>query len=217
MAEATLTAPVTPTTGTPAAPQAPASPASPPVAPVTSETKGEQTTEAKTEAPKGLLTEEPKKASLPEDYQPALEGERKLAEGVAKEYVAGAREAGLTPEAANKLVNRLTKAVDAQAKASAEAQIQTWAGELKAHPTLGGEKLEASLADARAALNEFGNDSLRELLKGGLQYHPGVIEMLAAVQKKVGGDRKFVASASSVSGPRSDAELFFGSSTKTGQ
>lgn len=220
MTEALLTGePQTPTDGKTAA-QAPAKDTSsvpdqgkqPPVQDASKTEKVESKTEPKAESkepakepPKGLLdakVEEAKteeKSAVPEKYDLKLEGDIKLSPAMQKGAEDAARGAGLTNDQFNKLMNPLVKSHIESQKAAEQTTRDTlvkgWSESLSAHKTLGGEKLEETLANARKSLTEFLPDEKTRtdfeglLRETGLQYHPALIELLANVRTKVGGDK----------------------------
>lgn len=188
MTEALLTGePQTPTDGTTAAQVPATSTSSVPME------QGKQTTpEVKTseQAPekKGLLTTEPK-AAVPEKYEFKLDGDAKLSEPMQKGVEGAFREAGLTNEAANKLLNSLVKSHQESQEAAVASMRETWANEVKTDKELGGDNLNETLKYAKSALKEFGSKELTDLLDAsGLSDNKHFIRLLSQIGRKVGGD-----------------------------
>lgn len=141
-------------------------------------------------APKGMLDEPPKDeakkpATVPEKY------EFKLKSGQApvlnmQGYEKVARDLGLPQDAANSVLDTLNDAMTERR----ESTVKAWADELAADKELGGEKLTATFAAAKAALDEFGSKDLVDLLRvTGLQHNKHVVKMLRDMRLKVGGDK----------------------------
>lgn len=137
-------------------------------------------------------TAEGAKDAAPEKYdlkQP--EGSLLSAEAV-QEVEALAREAGLSNEHAQKLLDAREAAVSGHlAKLGEEhaARIETWNTELKADPEVGGAKFEASLRGAEKVLAKFGDEQLRKDLEAsGYGSHPGLFKMLARVSAAISED-----------------------------
>ena len=70
------------------------------------------------------------------------------------------------------LVN--TNALDANA--AFNRQVETWEGEAKADPVIGGDAYDANVATAMIAIKEYGSPELTEILdQSGLGSHPAMI------------------------------------------
>lgn len=237
MTDALLTEPQTPTDGqTAAQPETPdkGTPAPAPESQQTGKPEAEQqqkqpadaskqqaTDVAKKEAPKpprpGLVTEGEKADSkkteaapaAPEKWELKNEGEHKVAPELLSTYEKVAREVGMKAGDAQKMLDTLRTAARENEQRMLDMTIGKWADELKAHPTLGGDNLDETLANGRKALAEFGTPELSELLlQTGLQYHPAIVGLLAQVHQKVGGDR-IVTGASPKGGADRSAQGFY--------
>lgn len=149
----TQAAPATPATAT-AAP-APATTAAPAAAPAAPETPVEYAFE------------------LPEGVD--------LDEKGAESLTALAREHKLAPEAAQKLVDLYADRVQAQANAFKE-MVTGWETEVKRDPEIGGDKLTATIAVAKTAIDKYGSPALLGLLDSSkMGSHPEVIKFLHKV------------------------------------
>ena len=102
-------------------------------------------------------------------------------------FTALAKELKLPADTAQKVVDLAAQ----EAKASAEAHtalVQSWADEVKADKTLGGDNLSASALVARKAI-DLGPPELKELLNStGLGNHPAVFKWAHAVGKALSED-----------------------------
>lgn len=98
---------------------------------------------------------------------------------------------------------RQAEAVSKQSSEMSEAftkQIETWENEARADKEIGGDAFDANLAQAKAALDAFGNDELKAaLVSSGLGSHPAMIKFAvnagktlsdAPVIKTNGGEAK---------------------------
>ncbi len=71
------------------------------------------------------------------------------------------------------------KAAAEKAQADWKAQQDTWTNEMKAHPTLGGDKLDNTLAVIAGALDEYGSEEARGAFTVlGAGNHPGIVEFV---------------------------------------
>ena len=102
------------------------------------------------------------------------------------------KDAGLSQENAQKLVDLNVKMQQSAAEQS-EQQFKTmlndWVDETKADSEVGGDKFEASVADARKAISAFGNDAFREIISSsGLGNHVEMVRVFAKIGKLVSED-----------------------------
>ena len=166
---------------TPDAP-APVTPAAPvaPVAAAPVETKP-------AEPVKELLKAEPAKPVeiAPFEIKPVDGGDKELASAFAKE----ARAAGLDSTKAQALYDAQAAAFAARAT----AQREQWLEQSMKHPTLGGTKLEESVATANAALTKFASPEFMALLnQQRLDVHPEMLAAWHAVGVAISPDARFV-------------------------
>lgn len=118
----------------------------------------------------------------------------KAPEGMALDQVAlgewqtVAKEAGLTPEAAQRAVDVAVGMLQRQQEAQA-AMVTTWTEQVTADKEIGGDKLQENLAVARKALETFGTPELRDVLNmTGLGNHPEVIRAFYRAGKTISED-----------------------------
>lgn len=131
-------------------------------------------------------------AAVPEKYEfKAPEGTEYDPE-VLESFSAAAKEAGLTQDAAQKLIEKMAPALSARQADQIQAVHKEWQEGSKADKEFGGEHLPENLGVARKALDTFGTPELRKLLdETGLGNHPEVIRLLYRTGKAISED-KFV-------------------------
>lgn len=156
-----------------------------------------QTTETKTEAAK---TEEKTEAKTetkvegaPEKYE--FTGADKFDTQVLGAFSEAAKDANLTQDAAQKLLDKVAPALQTRTDEQVKAVHQQWTEASTTDKEFGGEKLKENLGVARKALDQFGSPELRTFLDTtGLGSHPEVIRMLYRAGKAISEDG-FVAGA----------------------
>lgn len=122
-----------------------------------------------------------------------------------------ARELNLTNDAAQKLVDKMAPALQAQTQANIKSMVDGWAEESMKHPVIGGNKLQEHVALANRAL-ALAPPELRQLLGPvsdggtGLGNHPAVIAGLAAIGRKLSPDTKVVSGTPPAPPPKSAEE-----------
>ena len=118
-----------------------------------------------------------------------------------------AKELNLSQDAAQKILEKMTPAMQAQ-RMEQMSQIKTeWAGKASADPEYGGENLQQNLGLARKALDAFGTPELRSLLnESGLGNHPEVIRFMYRSGKAISGDRFVGGSQGNKGKPQSQSD-----------
>lgn len=126
---------------------------------------------------------------------------------IGEEFKAVAKELGLTQEQAQRLIDLDVKRANAQTEAIYRNSAE-WQAAAKADKEFGGDALEANVAIANKAINTFGTEALKTLLKQtGLGNHPELIRAFYRAGKTISEDR-FVSSAGST-GARDPADIMF--------
>lgn len=189
---ATTATPVVETAQNPTeAPSTNAPAATPAPAVVKAEQPAPESTTLLSEAPKAPepKAEEVKPAGAPEKYEfKAPEGQTYDPQ-VLEEFSAAAKNANLTQDAAQKLIEKMAPAIAARQQAQIESIQKTWADTSSADKEFGGEKFEENLAVARKALSTFATPEFRKLLGDtGLQHHPEMLRTLYRVGKAISED-----------------------------
>lgn len=165
----------------------------------TAETKPAETveTQATTETkPAETTTEAEKPQGAPEKYEfNAPEGQQ-FDEANLTAFSEAAREANLSQEAAQKMLDKIAPAINARAMEQIEAARNGWIEATKSDKEFGGDKLDENLGVAKAALKQFGSDDLVKLLnETGLGNHPEVIRAFIKVGKAMSQDKVVTGSA----------------------
>lgn len=142
------------------------------------------------EAPKGP----------PEKYEfKPVEG-RELDSETMSTFAEVARDAGLTQEAAQKILDRMAPQMAQRQQAQIEAIRKEWVAASQTDAEFGGDKIAENLATARKALDQFGTPELRALLnESGLGNHPEIIRMMYRAGKAISEDT-YVGRAASTGG-----------------
>ncbi len=135
-----------------------------------------------------LATDDPAEGSAaPENYEfKAPEGETYDPTTLAL-YEVIARDLGLPQDKAQTTLDRVVPAIKDKLAAANADRLQQMADEVRAHPTLGGANLKATLADAKLVLDRLGNPRLRELLRDpvlGVGSDVGLVEFLASIRRR---------------------------------
>lgn len=138
---------------------------------------------------------------------------------VAEEFKAVAKELNLSQSQAQKLADLGVKQAQAGATRQAELLKQAnaeWTAATQADKEFGGQNLSANLAVARKAMDQFGSPELKTLLnESGLGNHPEVIRLFYRTGKAISEDG-FVGGRGT-NKPKSDTEVFYGTSSTTAQ
>lgn len=143
----------------------------------------------------------------PESYEfKAFEGQE-YDQKVLGVYKDVAKELNLSQEAAQKILEKMSPAMQAQRMEQMSQIRSEWSNQSSADSEFGGENLQQNLAFARKALDTFGTPELRSLLnESGLGNHPEVIRFMYRSGKAISGDR-FVAGSQGQKGkPQSQAD-----------
>jgi hypothetical protein len=127
------------------------------------------------------------------------------------EFVADAKERGLTQEQAQKDIDRAVALLTKQQDALTQSILDTrkaWEDATRADNDIGGDALEENLGFAKTALETFGTPALVEVLnQTGFGNHPEFIRLLARVGDALGED-KFVAGKTATP-QRSSAQILY--------
>lgn len=125
-----------------------------------------------------------------------------------------AKEANLSQDAAQKLIDKMAPAIAARQADQVQAIHKEWLDASTADKEFGGEKLQENLGVARKALDTFGTPELRTLLdQSGLGNHPEVLRFMYRAGKAISED-KFVGGAPRGSGAPSPASVLYDKTQK---
>lgn len=164
---------------------------------------------AEGDAKQGEGKPEAKAEGAPEAYEFAIPEGANMDESGIKAFSEFAREANLTQEVAQALMDKLAPAM-AQRQAEAVEKIRSeWTESAKADTEFGGDKLAENMSVAKRALDAFGSDALRQLLnETGLGNHPEIIRAFYRAGKAISED-KVVVGGGGVAGPQTLAERLY--------
>jgi len=131
------------------------------------------------------------KVGAPEKYE-LKAGDIALPAEVLAKYEPLFREAGLTNEAAQKLVDMRIAEVNAQESTAVEklvAQHTEWLDATKADGEIGGANLDTSVKHAQSAIARFGSPELKSFLDlSGAGSHPELVRAFARIGKAMAED-----------------------------
>lgn len=172
-----------------------------------------QTTETPAATPvkpaAAATTPETKPAAAPEKYEfKAPEGTEYDSE-ILDAFTGAAKEANLSQDAAQKLIEKMAPAIAARQADQVQAIHKEWLDASTADTEFGGEKLAENLGVARKALDNFGTPDLRKLLdETGLGNHPEVIRFMYRAGKAI-SEEKFVGGAARGTGATNPANVLY--------
>jgi len=154
-------------------------------------------------------TDNPPAAVVPETYTFTAPEGKEYDPQVLEAFSGAAKEAALTQDAAQKLIDKMAPALAARQADQVQAVHKEWLDASTADKEFGGEKLTENLGVARKALDTFGTPELRTLLDAtGMGNHPDVIRLLFRVGKAISED-KFVGGSSSGTGTTNPASVLY--------
>ncbi|HVW78515.1 MAG TPA: hypothetical protein VHB45_12940 [Alloacidobacterium sp.] len=178
----------------------------------TAEAQPATTTETPASAAK--TTEEAARKGAPERYAfTAPEGVEYDSE-ILDAFTGAAKDADLTQEAAQKLIEKMAPAITARQVDQVKAIHKEWLEASSSDKEFGGEKLAENLGVARKAVESFGTPELRALLdETGLGNHPEVIRFFYRAGKAISED-KFVGGSPSGAGKPNPANVLYDKTQK---
>lgn len=153
-----------------------------------------QTTDAtETKGADGTDTTAAEKPTAPEKYEfKPVEG-AEIDPAIMGEFEGVAKEAGLTQEAGQKVLDKMGPKIAAAQQAQVDAVKAQWIDSARTDKEFGGDKLNENLAVAKKAMDAFGTPALRTLLNDtGLGNHPEIIRAFYRAGQKISGSN-FVA------------------------
>jgi len=111
---------------------------------------------------------------------------------VLDEFKPFAQELKLDQDGAQKLVDMGSKLATKIHQAGIDnwqRQVSEWADNARADKEIGGKDFDANLGVAKAAIDQFGTQELRDILdKSGLGNHPEVLRFAHRIGKAIGND-----------------------------
>lgn len=194
----------TPTDGAASQPAAPA-----PATAAVQDGQQQQPAEGSPAPAEGEGKPEAKAEGAPESYKFTIPEGSNVDEAGIKAFSEFAREANLSQEAAQALMDKLAPAMAQRQAEVIEATKAEWIASTKADAEFGGDKLAENLGVAKKALETFGSDALRQLLnETGLGNHPEIIRAFYRAGKAISEDR-LVVGGGGVAGPQTLADRLY--------
>lgn len=137
---------------------------------------------------------EQKPEGAPEKYEFKVGEGQELDTAALEQFEPIARELNLTNEQAQKMVDlygtKIMPMVHKQQAESWQKTTEQWAADVKADKEIGGDKLTANLSAAQRALEQFGDQELKEYLDStGLGNHPALVKAFIKVGKAMSEDK----------------------------
>ncbi|HFT7639849.1 TPA: peptidase [Citrobacter freundii] len=137
---------------------------------------------------------EQKPEGAPEKYEFKVGEGQELDTAALEQFEPIARELNLTNEQAQKMVDlygtKIMPMVQKQQAESWQKTTEQWAADVKADKEIGGDKLTANLSAAQRALEQFGDQELKEYLDStGLGNHPALVKAFIKVGKAMSEDK----------------------------
>lgn len=150
-------------------------------------------------------------------YDLKLKDEDLIEKTRVSEIEAYAKANKLTNEQAQRLLDGELSAVSKYKERqlnNLETITENWRQDVINDKELGGENFNKSVEFAHRALNQFGNETLKEQLnKTGLGNHPELVRMFAKIGQAMADD-KIIKSGSLSAPKKSMEEVFYGGTTK---
>lgn len=159
------------------------------------------------------VKEETPVAAVVEDFKLEVSKESGLTEKDALEVTALAKEAGLSKEAAQKLLDsraaQLKNVFETQ-KTEYATKISEWKKELENDPEIGGVNFKTSILQANIILDKFASPKLRKDLDDtGLGNHPELVRFIARLGKEFSNDTMVKGGKSLAAPARSDEDIMY--------
>jgi len=127
---------------------------------------------------------------VPEKYEFTMPTDIQMDAGSVEAFSEFARDAGLSQEAAQKMMDKMAPAMQARQAAALDAARSSWLESSKADKEFGGANLTENLSVAKKAIDAFGTPELRTLLEeSGLGNHPELIRAFYRAGKQISEDR----------------------------
>ena len=181
----------------------------------TTQTPAAETTE--TQEPAAQKTEETPAPVVPEKYEFKAPEGTEFDPAILESYSGAAKEAGLTQDAAQKLIEKMAPALASRQAAQITAIQEEWKAAAIADKEFGGAKLQENLGVVRKATDTFPSGvALRALLEQtGLGSHPDVLRYLYHVGKAVSADT-FVGGSSAGTGKLNPSAVLYDKTPQKG-
>jgi hypothetical protein len=221
MSETTTVQPTTPTEGSTSTEAAtPSLLTSTEAVATTTPATGATTTEAAKPTTEATTTTEVAAPVVPEKYEFKAPEGTEYDSAVVDSYSAAAKEAGLTQEAAQKVIEKMAPALAERQATQIKAVQEGWLEATKTDSEFGGAKLSENMAIAKKALDQF--DPLPAAVEGqkattplrtfldqtGIGNNPDLIRFMYRAGKAISQDG-FVAGSASTDTPRHIKDILY--------
>ena len=134
-------------------------------------------------------SENPPEGGVPEQYEFKPPEGVEFDEATIGVYAEAAREAGLSQEAADIVLNKIAPHLAQQQAARLAEARNDWAQQSRADAEFGGEKLDENLAVAKKAVEALASPELKTLLEqSGLGNHPEIIRLFYRAGRSLSQD-----------------------------
>lgn len=174
--------------------------------------EGETQQEEKEEAKESNEVKEGKQEDEEISYDLKLDGDSKLKQEDLDGIVEFSKKHGLSNDVATELLKEKDSIVNGflnQLKSNHEKQVNEWLETSKNDSEIGGENLKETAELAKRAIEQFGSDSLLDLLdQSGYGNHPEVLRIFSKVGKLIQDDKIIMPGKSGVQ--RSKADILYG-------
>ena len=131
----------------------------------------------------------PEKPVVPEQYEFKPPEGVEFDEATIGVYAEAAREAGLSQQAADIVLNKIAPHLAQQQAARLAEARNDWAQQSRADAEFGGEKLDENLAVAKKAVEALASPELKTLLEqSGLGNHPEIIRLFYRAGRSLSQD-----------------------------
>ncbi len=182
--------------------------------PVTDPTPAAAATDATVES---QGTAAPAAPVAPENYSFSAPEGVTYAPDVIETFSGAAKAAGLTQDAAQKVLDAMAPALAARQAEQIKSIHTEWMTASSSDKEFGGERLAENLAVARKALDTFGTPELRKLLDNtGLGNHPEQIRMLYRIGKAISEDTFVGGRSAAAPKPASAASILYDKTPQKG-
>lgn len=176
--------------------------------------QSEQPKEGEKPAEEVKPTEETKPEGAPETYEFTAPEGKEYDSAVLEPFAAAAKEANLTQDAAQKLLDKMAPALAERQQSQVKAVQDGWLEAAKTDKEFGGERLPENLAVAKKAMDSFASPELKTLLNTtGLGNNPEVIRLFVKVGQSLSEDG-FVRGSASPQNTKTTAEILYPTSKK---
>lgn len=159
-------------------------------------------------------TEEAEYEGAPETYEFSEPEGKAYDPGILNSFSEAAKDANLTQNAAQKILDKMAPALAEKQQAVVKAVHDEWIASSKADKEFGGDKLPENLAVAKRGLDHLASLELKKLLlETGLGNNPEIIRAFYRAGKSISEDG-FVTGGKSSQDTRSTADLLYPTSKK---